>query len=68
MPLEVFIGREDNGYNAGRLMVHIGSEDGTGYKKYVGDLKQAAEEVKRYILDNFEDDGADICWKVLSQS
>ena len=34
----------------------------------VGDLKQAAEEVKRYILDNFEDDGADICWKVLSQN
>ena len=62
MPLEVWIGRdEDNDY---KLMVHIGSDDSSGYKKYVKDLNEAAEVVKDYIKDNFEDDGADICWRV----
>lgn len=61
MPLEVWIGRDEDD---GRLMVHIGSDDSSGYKKYVSDLNEAADVVREYIKDNFEDDGADICWRV----
>ena len=61
MPIEVWIGRDEED---GRLMVHIGSDTSSGYKKYVANLNEAADIVKEYINDNFEDDGADICWRV----
>ena len=46
------------------LAVNIGAENNSIYKVYVRDLKQATNEIKKFIIDNFEDDGADICWRV----
>ena len=64
MKLNISIGREDNGDMIGSLAVNIGAENSQVYKVYVRDLKQATNEIKKFIIDNFEDDGADICWRV----
>lgn len=64
MKLNISIGREDDGDMIGSLAVNIGAESNSIYKVYVRDLKQATNEIKKFIIDNFEDDGADICWRV----
>ena len=64
MKLDISIGREDNGDMIGNLAVNIGAGNNSIYKVYVRDLKQATNEIKKFIIDNFEDDGADICWRV----
>ena len=64
MKLNLSIGREDDSDMIGSLAVNIGAENNTIYKVYVRDLKQATNEIKKFIIDNFEDDGADICWCV----
>ena len=64
MKLNISIGREDDGDMIGSLAVNIGAENSPVYKVYVRDLKQAINEIKKFIIDNFEDDGADICWRV----
>ena len=64
MKLNISIGREDDGDMIGSLAVNIGAENSHVYKVYVRDLKQAINEIKKFIIDNFEDDGADICWRV----
>ena len=64
MKLNISIGREDDGDMIGSLAVNIGAENSPVYKVYVRDLKQATNEIKKFIIDNFEDDGADICWRV----
>ena len=64
MKLNISIGREDDGDMIGSLAVNIVAENNTIYKVYVRDLKQATNEIKKFIIDNFEDDGADICWRV----
>ena len=64
MKLNISIGRENDGDMIGSLAVNIGAENSPVYKVYVRDLKQAINEIKKFIIDNFEDDGADICWRV----
>lgn len=64
MKLNISIGREDEGDMIGSLAVNIVAENNSIYKVYVRDLKQATNEIKKFIIDNFEDDGADICWRV----
>ena len=64
MKLNISIGREDDGDMIGSLAVNIGAENNSIHKVYVIDLKQAINEIKKFIIDNFEDDGADICWRV----
>ena len=64
MKLNISIGREDGGDMIGSLAINIGAENSQVYKVYVRDLKQAINEIKKFIIDNFEDDGADICWRV----
>ena len=64
MKLNISIGREDNGDMIGSLAVNIVAENNSIYKVYVRDLKQATNEIKKFIINNFEDDGADICWRV----
>ena len=64
MKLNISIGREDDGDMIGSLAVNIGAENSPVHKVYVRDLKQAINEIKKFIIDNFEDDGADICWRV----
>ena len=64
MKFNISIGREDDGDMVGSLAVNIGAENSPVYKVYVRDLKQAINEIKKFIIDNFEDDGADICWRV----
>ena len=64
MKLNISIGREDDGDMIGSLAVNIGTENNSIHKVYVRDLKQAINEIKKFIIDNFEDDGADICWRV----
>ena len=64
MKLNISIGREDDGDMIGSLAVNIVAENNFIHKVYVRDLKQAINEIKNFIIDNFEDDGADICWRV----
>ena len=64
MKFNISIGREDDGDMVGSLAVNIGVENNSIHKVYVRDLKQAINEIKKFIIDNFEDDGADICWRV----
>ena len=64
MKFNISIGRENDGDMIGSLAVNIGVENSPVYKVYVRDLKQAINEIKKFIIDNFEDDGADICWRV----
>ena len=64
MKFNISIGRENDGDMIGSLAVNIGAENSPVYKVYVRDLKQATNEIKKFIIDNFEDDGADICWRV----
>ena len=64
MKLDISIGREDDGDMIGSLAVNIKSENNSIHKTYVRDLKQAINEIKNFIIDSFEDDGADICWRV----
>ena len=64
MKFNISIGREDDGDMVGSLAVNIGVENNPIHKVYVRDLKQAINEIKNFIIDNFEDDGADICWRV----
>lgn len=64
MKFNISIGRENDGDMIGSLAVNIGAENSPVYKVYVRDLKQAINEIKKFIIDNFEDDGADICWRV----
>ena len=64
MKFNISIGRENDGDMIGSLAVHIGVENNSIHKVYVRDLKQAINEIKNFIIDNFEDDGADICWRV----
>ena len=64
MKLNISIGREDDGDMIGSLAVNIEAENSPVHKVYVRDLKQATNEIKKFIIDNFEDDGADICWRV----
>ena len=64
MKFNISIGRENDGDMIGSLAVNIGAENIPVYKVYVRDLKQAINEIKKFIIDNFEDDGADICWRV----
>ena len=64
MKLDISIGREDDGDMIGSLAVNIAAENNSIYKVYARDLKQATNEIKKFIIDNFEDDGADICWRV----
>lgn len=61
MELRVSIEREEDGDMAGKLMVEI-KVDNFHHKVYVRDLEQAANEIKNFVICNFEDDGADICW------
>ena len=63
MKLDISIGREDDGDMIGSLAVNIKAENNS-IKVYVRDLKQATNEIRNFIIDNFEDDGADICWRV----
>ena len=63
MKLNISIGREDDGDMIGSLAVNIEAENSPVHKVYVRDLKQATNEIKKFIIDNFEDDGADICWR-----
>ena len=64
MKFNISIGRENDGDMIGSLEVNIGVENNSIHKVYVRDLKQAINEIKNFIIDNFEDDGADICWRV----
>ena len=64
MKFNISIGRENDGDMIGSLAVNIGAENNSIHKVYVIDLKQAINEIKKFIIDNFEDDGADICWRV----
>ena len=64
MKFNISIGRENDGDMIGSLAVNIGAENSPVYKVYVRDLKQAINEIKKFIIDNFEDDGDDICWRV----
>ena len=64
MKLDISIGREGDGDMIGSLAVNIKAENNSIYKVYVRDLKQATNEIRNFIIDNFEDDGADICWRV----
>ena len=64
MKLNISIGREDDGDRIGSLAGNIGAENNSIHKVYVRDLKQAINEIKNFIINNFEDDGADICWRV----
>ena len=64
MKFNISIGRENDGDMIGSLAVNIGVENNSIHKVYVRDLKQAINEIKKFIIDNFEDDGADICWRV----
>ena len=64
MKFNISIGRENDGDMIGSLAVNIGVENNSIHKVYVRDLKQAINEIKKFIIDNLEDDGADICWRV----
>ena len=64
MKFNISIGREDGGDMIGSLAINIGTENNSIHKVYVRDLKQAINEIKKFIIDNLEDDGADICWRV----
>ena len=55
MEMEVFIERKKDGDKAGKIFVYIGEECSSGYKIYTSSIEQAAEGVKQYILDNFEE-------------
>lgn len=56
MQLDVKIFRDDRD---GYLYLCIGET-----RQKVSSLEQAAFRVAEYIKDNFEDDGADICYRV----
>ena len=64
MKFNISIGRENDGDMIGSLAVNIEAENNSIHKVYVRDLKQAINEIKKFIIDNFEYDGADICWRV----
>ena len=55
MKLNISIGREDDGDMIGSLAVNIRAENNSIHKVYVRDLKQAINEIKNFIIDNFED-------------
>ena len=65
MPISIDIRRDENGDMAGKLCLRVYDSNNTIiHTCYVRDLNQAALEVGVFIKENFEDDGADICWKV----
>ena len=56
MDLEVCVEYKKDGDMADSYYVFIGEEDGSCYRVYVSSLKDAAEEVKQYILDYYRED------------
>ena len=48
----------------GRLFCHISHEGSTGTKYYISSLDQIGDTVRDYVKEYFEDDGADICYRV----
>lgn len=64
MPITINISRDEAGDMAGKLCVRIyTTNEQLVHACYVRDLNQATLEVASFIKNNFEDDGADICWK-----
>lgn len=64
MPISVEIGRESDGDMIGRLFCHISHKGSTGTKYYLSSLDQIGDTVRDYVKEYFEDDGADICYRV----
>lgn len=61
MEMQIYIGKETEGDMKGKLCVHIGEECSSGYKKYVYTVKDAAEVVRDYILDNCKEGPKNTC-------
>lgn len=64
MPITVDIRRDEVGDMVGKLCLRVYASDVVVHTCYVRDLNQASLELCTFIKENFEDDGADICWKV----
>lgn len=64
LTLNVEIGRDDDGDTMGKLFCCISHEGSTGEKTYISSLDQVESCVGDYVKYNFEDDGADICYRL----
>lgn len=65
--LDITIGREEDpaaGNMVGHLFCYIASTNSSGSKYYLDSLDQVGDIVRDYIKENFEDDGASICYRV----
>lgn len=65
--LDITIGREEDpvaGNMVGHLFCYIVSPNSSSSKYYLDSLDQIGDIVRDYIKENFEDDGASICYRV----
>ena len=61
MKLDVEIFRDDL---SGQLKVCVGGDNESGCHYDVASLEEAAKKIAEHITETFEDDGADIVYKV----
>lgn len=61
MTLDIEVFRDETD---GQLKVFIADENGSGCHYNINSLDEAGGKVAEYISDNFEDDGADVVYKV----
>ena len=62
--LTIKLGREEDGDIIGKLFCYIADSNINGTKYYLGSLDQVGDTVRDFIKENYEDDGADICYRV----
>lgn len=62
--LTIEFGREEEGDMIGKLFCYIADSNSSGSKYYLSSLDQVGDTVRDYIKENFEDDGASICYRV----
>lgn len=64
MLINVEMGHESDGDMIGKLFCYISHGGSTGTKIILSSLDQIGDTVRDYVKEYFEDDGADICYRV----
>lgn len=62
--LTIKLGREEDGDMIGKLFCYIADSNSGGTKYYLDSLDQVGDTIRDFIKENYEDDGADICYQV----